>query len=33
VVNDSVQALFAGVYSPEEVAAAIEDVAAFELSQ
>lgn len=33
VVNDSVQALFAGAMSPEEVAVSIEDVAAFELSQ
>lgn len=32
-VNDNVQALFAGAVTPEEVAAAIEDVAAFELSQ
>lgn len=32
-VNDNVQALYAGALSPEEVALAIEDVAAFELSQ
>jgi len=32
-VNDNVQALFAGAATPEEVAAAIEDVASFELSQ
>lgn len=32
-VNDNVQALYAGVLSPEEVALAIEDIAAFELSQ
>lgn len=32
-VNDNVQALFAGAMTPEEVAVAIEDVAAFELSQ
>lgn len=32
-VNDNVQALFAGAVTPEEAAVAIEDVAAFELSQ
>jgi len=32
-VNDNVQAIFAGASTPEEAAAAIEDVAAFELSQ